>query len=69
MVPMVSPKFMDTRDAAIYPGWSASFLRKARMNGNLPSQTPGPPYYRVRQKGLYKIEDLDAWMENHRVDR
>jgi hypothetical protein len=55
--------------AAIYIQMSPSFLRIARMNGDRANRTPGPPHVKVGRKVLYLREDLDTWLEKHRVSK
>lgn len=67
----MSPKVLGTVDAARYIGMSPSYLRRARTEGTLKGRTPAPPHYKVgTRKVLYKVEDLDRWIEAHqRVER
>ena len=62
----MTPKALSTKDAAIYLGMSESYLEKARCIGK---GTPGPSYYKRGKKVLYKVEDLDRWFEQFRVER
>lgn len=55
--------------AAIYIGMSASFLRIGRLDGPRANRTPAPPHAKVGRKVLYLRDDLDAWLEQHRVSR
>jgi len=55
--------------AACYIGMSRSFLRQDRMNGIRENRTPGPRYVRIGKRIRYLIDDLDAWLEAHVVDR
>jgi hypothetical protein len=48
-------------DAAHYTGWSQAYLRKSRRFGR------GPAYLRIGRSIRYRIADLDAWLEAHRV--
>ena len=51
-------------EASRYVGMSRSFLRQARMNGDLSGRTPGPPWIRIGSRAIrYLKEDLDAWLE------
>lgn len=56
------------QEAAEYIGMSVSFLRQSRMNGNLQSRTPGPPFIRQGRSIRYLISDLDNWLQENRVD-
>lgn len=57
---------LSEREASQYTGMSRSFLRKARINGDLENHTPGPEYLRVGRRILYRVTDLDAWLERSR---
>ena len=50
------------RDTAIYIGMSESWLRQARMNGNLDA----PPFLKIGRAVRYLQDDLDAWLESRR---
>ena len=52
------------RDAAKYLEYSRSWLRLKRMDG----QTGGPPYYRIGKSIRYDTNDLDRWLDGHRVE-
>jgi hypothetical protein len=51
------------RDAAAYIGLTVAYLRKARYLGDR-----GPAYLRIDRTIRYRIADLDAWLEQHRVE-
>jgi hypothetical protein len=53
---------VDTRGAAKYSAYSPDFFRAARRMGR------GPAYIRVGRSIRYRLKDLDAWLESHRVD-
>ena len=55
------------REASLYIGMSPSFLRQDRMNGSRETRTPGPRWIRVGRRILYLREDLDQWLDEHRV--
>lgn len=38
------------------------------MKNPPPKSTVGPPFYKYRKLVRYRIEDLDAWLAEHRVD-
>jgi predicted DNA-binding transcriptional regulator AlpA len=57
------------REAAAYIGMSESFLRISRMDGDRSNRTPGPNFIKVGKAVRYLKEDLDAWLEAHRVTR
>jgi hypothetical protein len=52
---------IDSRHAAIYLGCSAQWLAVLRMR-----QT-GPAYIKHGAWVRYRVSDLDAWAEHHRV--
>jgi hypothetical protein len=47
--------------AAPYIGYSRAYLKKARRTGT------GPDYIRCGRSILYRLADLDRWLENHVV--
>lgn len=51
---------MDTKDAAIYLGKSASWLNKTRMTGT------GPVYLKIGGNVRYERTDLDAFLAEAR---
>jgi hypothetical protein len=53
-------------DAAKYLGISVSFLRKARMDGDRESRTPGPAFIKIGRAVKYTLADLDAWIAANR---
>jgi hypothetical protein len=50
-------RFLNTREAAAYTGIPVSTLRSYRY------QNRGPQYYKPAGRALYKISDLDQFME------
>jgi hypothetical protein len=56
-------------DAAKYIGMSRSFLRQDRMNGFRERRTRGPVFIRIGRQIRYHLDDLDAWLDEHRVRR
>jgi predicted DNA-binding transcriptional regulator AlpA len=61
-------KTLTEKDAAEYTGMSRSFLRQDRMNGQRGNRTPGPPYVKIARSVRYLTEDLDRWLQEHRID-
>jgi len=55
--------------AACYIGMSRSFLRQDRMNGHRENRTPGPRFIRIGKRIRYLVDDLDAFLEAHAVER
>ena len=62
-------KVLDGKPAAKYIGMSESFLRKDRSEGPRKNHTPGPPFLKIGRRVVYLIDDLDEWLEKHRVVR
>jgi hypothetical protein len=54
-------------EAAYYIGMSRAFLRQDRMNGIRKNRTPGPNYIKAGRSIRYLKEDLDGWLEKHRI--
>ena len=54
-------------EAAKYLQISASSLRKGRMNGALEGRMPVPPFVRLGRRIVYLRDDLDRWLESHRI--
>lgn len=52
---------VDERAASRFIGFSTSYLRQARMRNQ------GPPYIRVGRAVRYRVEDLDRFLDAHRV--
>jgi predicted DNA-binding transcriptional regulator AlpA len=52
---------LDAQSAADWTGLSTSTLAKLRLTGN------GPVYIKLGRRVAYKPEDLEAWIEVHRV--
>lgn len=55
------PQYLTPQQAADYLGMSKSFLDKARVHGD------GPPYFKIGNRVRYRRDELDAWMEAHRM--
>lgn len=53
---------VDESDAAAYLAMSRAWLRKVR------GQNRGPAYLRIGRSIRYRVADLDAWLDQHRVD-
>lgn len=56
-------------ETAEYICMSRSFLRQSRMTGTLPNRTPGPPYIKIGRSIRYSVDDLEAWLAEHRIYR
>ncbi len=59
-------RLLTEKQAAPYIGMSRSFLRQSRMNGKRQNRTPGPLFLKIGRKVLYLVDDLDAWLLEHR---
>ena len=58
-----SQVFLTEAEAAEYLRVSRSYLRKARCYGG------GPRYVRIGKRAIrYRIEDLDAWIDQNTVN-
>lgn len=56
-------QLIPTAEAADYVGLSEAWFRCGRYTSN----PDLPTHYQIGRKILYKREDLDAWLEKHRV--
>lgn len=52
---------LPTDEAAHYVGLAYGTLKKMRVTGD------GPAYVRIGSRIVYLIEDLNAWLQEHRV--
>ena len=53
---------IDEQNAAPYVGYTRDALRKWRREGR------GPAYIRFNRSVRYRVSDLDAWLDAHRVE-
>jgi len=60
---------MSEEQAAAYIEMSRSFLRQDRMNGIRNNRTAGPRFIRIGRAIRYLKDDLDTWLDSHRVER
>ena len=51
------PQTLRTAEAAGYCGSSASTFEKLRLTGG------GPVYSKLGRRVVYRVEDLDAWLD------
>ena len=65
----MSYKLLTVEEAAEYIRRSPSYLNKSRTVGKIGKRTPGPAWHQFGPKVLYSIDDLDAWIAAHRVER
>jgi excisionase family DNA binding protein len=49
----------DTKEAAVYLGLSKPYLDKLRCFGG------GPRFAKIGRRVVYRLRDLDAWLEQH----
>lgn len=58
-------QYLCTAEAAAYTGISASKLNKLRMARN---RAVGPKFVKISGRVIYRLSDLDAWIDGHVVD-
>ena len=63
----VRPRGVSEADAATILGLSVSTLRKSRMNGVRERHVPPVPFVRAGRRVIYLLEDLENWIQVHRV--
>ena len=66
-MPQTTRRGLAPKQAAVYLGVSEQTLRKQRSTGPRPRGMPVVPFVRVGRRILYIIEDLDRWLESHRL--
>jgi hypothetical protein len=64
----IKPRALSEGDAAIYANISVSALRKCRIDGARKNHIEPPPFVRLGRRIVYLIDDLDVWLEKHRVE-
>ena len=62
MIPKTLSQALDEKAAASYTGLSVRTLQKRRF------ERQGPPYIKLGRRVAYRLEDLDNFLEAHRVD-
>jgi len=62
MEPTTRSRTLTDREAAIYIGMSASWLRQSRVTGN----PDAPPFLKIGRSVRYLRADLDIWLEHQR---
>lgn len=60
--PADTPRTLHEPDASRYIGLSRAYLRQARAQGR------GPAYLRIGRAVRYRVVDLDAFLDAHRVE-
>jgi len=58
---------MSEEEAAKYIGIPQNSLRQGRCDGPRPGRMPIPPFVRLGRRIIYLRDDLDKWLEDHRV--
>ena len=53
-------RLLNTHEAATYCGSSASTFEKLRLTGG------GPVYSKIGRRVVYRLADLDAWLDARR---
>jgi predicted DNA-binding transcriptional regulator AlpA len=64
---MITKRGLSETQAAEYIGLSRSTLRQGRMDGDREGRCPTPPFVRLGRKIIYLREELDCWLDQHRV--
>ena len=64
---MNDDRFLNTKETAKYLGLAEGTLRQARMNGRREHRIPPPPFIRLGRKILYRLSDLETWLNEHTV--
>jgi predicted DNA-binding transcriptional regulator AlpA len=60
MIRETNSALLNAQKAADWTGLSTSTLAKLRLTGN------GPTYSKLGRRVVYRVGDLDAWIEAHR---
>lgn len=65
----MNKRSLTEKEAAEYINMSRSFLRQDRMNGLRKNRTKGPDFVKIGRAIRYLKEDLDIWLDNHKIKR
>lgn len=65
---MLDKRYLNTKEASHYTGWSKSYFDHIRLTGRFRNLTPGPPFIKKGRRVLYDKYDLDAWLQQHRYE-
>lgn len=69
----VRPPVLAEADAAAYVGKSQSWMRQRRFRdialARLGKAPDGPAWIQIESSILYRVADLDAWLESKMVER
>ncbi len=55
------PEYVDDRQLAQLTPYTRAFFSLRRVRGG------GPPFYKIGRRCLYKLAEVRAWIESHRV--
>ncbi|MFZ1725474.1 MAG: helix-turn-helix domain-containing protein [Albidovulum sp.] len=61
----IVPAYVRTKQAAKYTGLGVSSLHKWRLKGRPFGE--GPPFVKLGKVVLYNRDELDRWLDAHRV--
>ena len=67
--PMNDKLIYTEKEAAQYIGMSKYFLQRDRSCGVTSGRTPGPAFIKMGRSVRYLKDDLDQWINQHRIDR
>lgn len=56
---------LNERQTSQYLNLSLAFLRRRRSQGTPPGSIPGPKFLKLGKAVRYRLEDLNAWLEEH----
>lgn len=62
------PALLNEADAAYYLGLSRTTLRQQRCDGARDRRVPPIPFIRLGRAIRYRVADLDAYIQQHRVE-
>jgi predicted DNA-binding transcriptional regulator AlpA len=63
----MTKRAFNEHEAAEYTALSLSTLRQGRMDGPRENRLTCPPHVKIGRKVVYLKDDLDGWLEQHRV--
>ncbi|TDR50213.1 helix-turn-helix protein [Halomonas ventosae] len=63
----VPKRYLSTGEAAAYLGLSPNSVNQSRWSKRLCGNT-APPHITLGRRVMYRIEDLDAWVESNAVE-
>ena len=65
----INQRYLTTKQAAEYTGWSESYFNHVRLTGQIKNLTPGPSPIKMGRKVLYDKYELDAWIKRHNCNK